>query len=283
MVHSSPAKALWNQRHALASSLPRLRRLIRAINHPGDFAPFQWGQVTAFALEFKPDLIVELGRGYGNSTCCFLEAASRLRPHNGCKVVSLCLEDFWRTETLPRLEAICPREWFGAGEILTADILAYDFARLAAPAGRVLVLWDAHGFEVAECVLGKLLPTIARKPHAVIMHDMVDTRYDGIGSADYGAASLWRGDHATTNFFILGNICSSVGQAISALDFTNRNRLPLYPAAESLHVELKPDAAKVAELRNLLGDFFSLSAYWFWFSANDAPGRLTFPRVRQAA
>jgi hypothetical protein len=57
--------------------------------------------------------------------------------------------------------------------------------------------------------------------------------------------------------------------------------MPLHAAAESLHKELKPDPARMTELQHLLGnDLFSLSAYWFWFSLNEASGPFTFPCVK---
>jgi hypothetical protein len=280
MLITSPGAALWNHRHTLAAASGRLRQLIEAVGKPGDFTLYQWGEVFAFTLEFRPDLILELGRGFGNSTCCFLEAASRLRPAVPCRMISLDLGHSWG-DTARRLRPRCGPEWFAAGDIRVQNILDVDFARETAGARRVLVLWDAHGFEVAGHVLGSLLPAIADRPHVVLMHDLSDTRYDGHFPPEYGEASLWHGESATWDFFRLGHVSSSVAQAISIVDFTTRNRLPLHSAGESLHHDLGSDPAKVAELRRLLGDdLFVLSAHWFWFSANEAPGPLTFPRVR---
>ncbi|MFQ5696580.1 MAG: hypothetical protein ACE5HB_11365, partial [Terriglobia bacterium] len=74
----SPGHALWNQRHAVASLLERFRGLSAAVDRPTTFSFPQWAQVAAYTLEFKPDLILELGRERGNSTCCFLEVANQL-------------------------------------------------------------------------------------------------------------------------------------------------------------------------------------------------------------
>jgi hypothetical protein len=278
---ASPAQALWNERATLPALAGRLRALIKAVDRPGDFAPFQWAQVAAFALGFRPDLIVELGRGLGNSTCCFLEVSARLRPAVPCRLLSLCLTDAWFQTTRPRLEPLCTPEWFAPGEILTTDILGYDFAEATRSSRRCLVLWDAHGFDVAECVLAKLLPAIADKPHAVMMHDMCDVHYDGVSSTAYNGARLWAGDNATHDFFMLGNVWSSVAQTISVVDFTTRNRIPLHATAEGLHQEFKGDPVKCAELQRLLGkDLFSLAADWFWFSVNEAAGKVSFPCPR---
>ena len=73
----TPAKALLAQRSFLLETKDEWLRLAEAVGRPTDLAPFQWGQLAAFALEFKPDLILELGRGVGNSTALFLEVAAR--------------------------------------------------------------------------------------------------------------------------------------------------------------------------------------------------------------
>src|SRR5918996_4862142 len=90
----TPAQAYWNQRHAIADRKDRILRLAEAVDWEQDLFPSQWAQLMSLALEFRPDLILELGRGSGNSTCAFVEAAHLLckdSPH----VVSLCLTDTW--------------------------------------------------------------------------------------------------------------------------------------------------------------------------------------------
>src|SRR5262249_60970035 len=90
----TPAQAYWEQRRALREADGRLVALEEAVNAPRDLSPNQWAQLLAFALEFRPTLILELGRGLGNSTCVFTEAANRL-PGGFCRVLSLCLTDYW--------------------------------------------------------------------------------------------------------------------------------------------------------------------------------------------
>jgi hypothetical protein len=43
-----------------------------------DFSNAQYLQVLALTLDFASDLVIEVGRGYGNTTCVTTEAASRL-------------------------------------------------------------------------------------------------------------------------------------------------------------------------------------------------------------
>ena len=74
-----PGRAYWNQRQVLLEARPRIEALVETIGENTDLTPFQWAQLLAYTLEFKPDLILELGRGAGNSTCVFTE-----RPPTGC-------------------------------------------------------------------------------------------------------------------------------------------------------------------------------------------------------
>jgi hypothetical protein len=273
-VAINPAgQAVWNQRHRLAATADRLRELMRAVGQTVDLSLNQWVQLTAFALDFRPDLIIELGRERGNSTCCFLEAAELLRPEQDCRVVSLCLTDYWAKETRPRLERVCSHAWFARGEILRQNLLKYDFAAAIGRSRRVLLFWDAHGFDIAECVLGRVLPVLADRHSAVMLHDMSDLRYDGAPPASYGPQGIWKGARDNHGTFWLGHINSHVAQAVSVVDFTTRNRIPLHSAGEEMHREFASDAGKAAEMARLLGDeMFRLPAHWFWFSLDEAPG-----------
>src|SRR5438552_17041740 len=68
----SPAQALWNQRERLAQMAAGIKELQAAVESPGEFSLYQWTQLTALVLEFKPDLVITLGRSIGNSTACCL-------------------------------------------------------------------------------------------------------------------------------------------------------------------------------------------------------------------
>src|SRR5262249_14451502 len=140
--------------------------------------------------------------------------------------------------------------------------------------------WDAHGFEVAECVLGGILPLVEDKPHVVAMHDLSDARYMPRWQDSYQGHRIWMGQSSsgTGARVRLGNIDSEVGQVVAIVDFCARTRLPLESADYSLHTEIGGDAARAEELRCLIGErHFSLEAHWFWFSLNERPGPFTFP------
>jgi hypothetical protein len=277
MMPSTPAQAYWNQRQTLAARRERILDLVRAVGQPVALAPYQWAQLIAYALEFQPDLLLELGRSYGNSTCALVEAANLLGAGR-CRVLSLCLADTWERETLPKVEQIVPADWFAPLRALREDIVTFDFRTALAEARRILIFWDAHGFEVAECVLGRLLPQIADRPHVVTLHDMSDARYSS-AMDQYGSTGLWKGERECAAYFRLGHICSHVAQAISVVDFTSRNKLSLESADHSYQTELASDSVKLSEMRKVLGDeLFSLQGHWFWFTLNEHSGPFTFPR-----
>ncbi len=272
----SPAQALWSHREKLAAMQTRIQELYKAVDSPGEMSLYQWAQFTATVLEFQPDLIIELGRRAGNSTACFLEAAYQLGGGQ-CKVVSLCLDSTWRQFTSERLKKVVSKGWFLPGQIVEENILTFDFQAALAGSKRCLVFWDAHGFEVAECVLGALLPLLLPRQHLVLMHDLSDLRYSS-PDPNYGTTGLWKGENAEQPALWLGWIFSRVAQSISILDFTTRNNIPLYSADESIHEELSSVPAKASALQALLGaDMASMQSHWFWFTLNGAPQSLTFP------
>ncbi|PWT80893.1 MAG: hypothetical protein C5B44_04660 [Acidobacteria bacterium] len=273
----TPSRAYWNHRHALAEFRPRAEQLQQAVDRIGDLLPFQWAQLFVMALEFKPDLILELGRGVGNSTCVFTEAANRL---GSCSVISMDLGDSWEKITVPKIRKIVPADWFQPLQALRANILTFDFGTVFKNVSRVLIFWDAHGFDIAECVLGRILPAIEHLSHLVIMHDLCDARYiPETISLSYKDYYLWKGSNAELKFVRLGHVVSAVAQAISIIDFTSRNGLALHSADDDLHTDLANSERQTTELRALLGDdLFSLSAWWHWLSLNEKSGPYTFPK-----
>jgi dolichol-phosphate mannosyltransferase len=277
MPEFSPARAYWNQRSALAAARARILALRNAIDRASDLRPGQWAQLIAVAMEFKPDVILELGRGSGNSTVAFTEAVTRMG--GNARVVSICRSLDWGEYTLPRIRPTVTGDWLSRLQIVTGDILAFDFAQTLSGSKRVLLFWDAHGFDVAECVLGRIMPILAEKQHLVIMHDMSDSRYGQEEDFDYGRNGLWNGNSWLGPRVKIGNIDSAVEQSISAVDFTTRNHLTLDSADHSFHTELT--LAEQSEMRSLLDNLFELEAHWFHFSLNEHRGPYRFPRFRR--
>jgi cephalosporin hydroxylase len=158
---------------------------------PFDLPVENWSDLYELTLAFRPDLILELGRGYGNSTCVFTEAANTV----GCRVVSVGFdsEHAWETRSAPRLEDIVDADWFAPLTVLQEDITTLDFHAQLAGSERILVFWDAHGADVAKAVLEGLLPRLPAE-NRVVVDDIWDTpsrpsRYEL--EAKYRAGPLW--------------------------------------------------------------------------------------------
>jgi hypothetical protein len=249
-----------------------------AVGNENAMRGFQFAQLIALSLEYRPDVILELGRGYGNSTCAFTEAANHMGDSK-CRVISLCLTAAWEPAPPPAIAAVVPPEWFAPLKTHRCDLLDFDYESALEGAKRVLIFWDAHGFDVAECVLGKILPLIADRDHLVVMHDLSDGRILGRPQREYGDKRLWRGNDWGGQLVWLGNVVSNVEQAVAVIDFTTRNRVDLRSADESIGAELAGDQSKIAEMRELLGDeLFFLRAHWFYFTLTGYKGPFTFPR-----
>jgi hypothetical protein len=285
------ARFYYDQRERIAKDAPILRRLIDAVGSPGDLGDAQWAQWYSVVLGFAPDLIVELGRGRGNSTAVFAQAARQLGigpSGKATKIVSLCVTGDWDADVAPAIAKIVDPDWFASVDARRIDILFVDYAQLLADHRRVLVLWDAHGFDIAELVLGEILPRLADREHLVLLHDISDNRYQAIPRS-YGGQPLWKGaawqkrTGAWESRINIGWMNSMQDQVIALADFAARNDLDIGSADHEYarFFEAHPDRGE--EMRRLLGgDLFSVAANWAFFSLAGKQGPFHFPRVSGA-
>jgi hypothetical protein len=276
---TSPARSLLKNQEIISDHISEIENLIRAVGRTGDLWPSQWIQLISFVYEFRPDFILELGRGHGNSTCAFNEVCQLIKPDH-CDVLSLCISDDWDKNTAPNLRKIVLPEWFNSLTTLNANILTFDFEKVLKNKKRIVVFWDAHGFDIAEVILGYILPLLKDRPNLIIMHDLSDARYIGDSVRNYGENRIWKGKNDWSGpTFRIGHISSCVEQAIAAVDFCSRNDLVLHSSDESYHTEI--NSHQMECLVNLLGEnYVSKSGHWFWFSLNEATAELTFPKIK---
>lgn len=271
------ARCYYEQRFRIAEDAGRLRQLIAAVNWPNDLGPAQWAQWYSVALGFAPDLIVELGRGFGNSTAAFAQAAWRL---GRTRVVSLCQTGDWTATVAPKIARVVERDWFRAVDARRADILSVDYARLIGEHRRVLLLWDAHGFEIADLVLGEILPRLVDREHLLLLHDISDNRYGRVPRA-YEGQALWRGQRGPEGRRVnIGLMNSMQDQVIALADFSARNDLEVgsadheYAQYFDAHPEHADEMARVAGQ-----DFFSRTADWAFLTLAGRQGPFHFPAI----
>ena len=275
-------RVMYNARDLIGTVAPRLRALIGAVGRPVDLTVSQAAHWFAFATDFRPDVIIELGRDEGNSTAAFTEVANQL----GNTVV----KSFCKTRGWPKKDAVAAvvggESWFKPLELYTADITQVDFLPHVRDARRVLLLWDAHGFGVSDAVLGRLLPMLAEKEHWVICHDISDNRVCDL-ERSYSGRPSWRGmgdyyDHmgapeerARVNLFWVNTI---VDQAIPILDFCWRNRIEFRSADYDYHQAAvsHPDVTRAIR-ETWPRDLFQECNHWAYFSLNESRGEKYFP------
>jgi hypothetical protein len=274
------ARYYYEERGRIKEDAAVLRQLIAAVGCPNDLGSPQWAQWYSVALGFAPDLIIELGRGYGNSTALFGQAASRL---GRTKVVSLCQSGEWASIVAPRIARVVDPGWFENVDARRADILSADYAGIIADHQRVLVLWDAHGFEIAELVLGEILPRLLDRQHLLLMHDISDNRY-AQAPRSYGGAPLWKGSSwqqrvgAWNSRVNIGWMNSIQDQVIALADFSARNDLEIGSADHEYASFFAGNPACDLEMRELLGnEFFDRIGHWAFLSLTGKAGPFHFP------
>ncbi len=274
------AQAIWDNRKRLAEALPELRAVRTALQSatggPRDFVQQQWLQLVSAVYAFKPDLIIELGRGYGNSTCAMAIAAKMLQPQP-CRILSLCLSNSFAEITRPRLDSdLGDGSLFAPLEALTCDISNYDFSDDVAGAKRIFVFWDAHGYDLAMGLLAGLFQLLQSKPHLALVHDMADLKYVDQECRRYGSDASWLKFGSAPPKYILGDVGSQYEEGIALVDFLGRNRIPFRSAESSYFTGLTD--AQTKELTQLFGTDFSRFGFWYSFSLNERGEEpLTFP------
>ena len=285
------ARHYYEQRHRIHEDAAVLRALIGAVGWPNDLTPAQWTQWYSLVLGFAPDLIIELGRGYGNSTALFAQAAWRLRRMKAAwrlgrmKIVSLCLTGEWASIAAPRIAKLVDPAWFASVDARRTDILSADYGEIIANHQRVLVLWDAHGFEIAELVLGDILPRLADRQHLLLLHDISDNRYASV-QRSYGSQPLWKGSRwqqqagAWNSRVNIGWMNSIQDQVIALADFSARNDVEIESADREYTEFFAAHSEYADEMRQLLGEeFFSSIGHWAFLSLTGKAGPFHFPAV----
>lgn len=271
---------LDNQKKVMREDLDVLVELLGIIGRPNDLTSSQALHWYCLALEYKPDLIIELGRAYGNSTCVFTQAAGRLKD---TIVKSFCRTREWEKDKKSKIARVVDKDWSLPLETYCCDITEVDFERHISAGKRVLLLWDAHGYEVAEHMLTHIIPLLQSREHLIICHDVTDNRVFEIPRS-YGGKSFWRGmedfeansdKRARVNLFWVNTI---VDQVIPILDFCWRNNIEFHSADYEMY-EIKKSYPEIIERirQEIPVEHFSEVNHWAYFTLNEAEAPYYFP------
>lgn len=267
----------------LSDSLPQvvarraiLERILQLVDEPTNLTLLQAFQLYAIAREFKPDLIVEVGRGQGNSTCIFAQA---LVDASHGRLISFDLERLWHDRTVPRLQGSELASLLTGIDARVENVRSVDFAAIVGDSQKVLVFWDAHGWAAADGVLCRLLPAVAERQHLIVCHDASDSRYVRVDRS-YDGKMFWRGNElkGQSARYTIGWVNTREPQFLALHDFLWRNDCLLHSADEDLHVFRQNQSNLQTEIEEALGrECFAAGCHWVYFSLKEARAPLTFP------
>lgn len=132
---------------------------------PNDLSLEQWHRLYERAIASRAALLIEVGRGHGNSTVVLTEAAHVL----GVPVISVSNDKppAFKRGTWPKLRRVVGRRWRKPLKLIQGDV--QDF--LPPPCERGFLFWDAHGPEVAEAMLNRVIPSLPAGS-TVVVHDV---------------------------------------------------------------------------------------------------------------
>ncbi len=203
--------------------------------------------------------------GAGNSTTVFTDCANAI---GKCKVVSVGYDSdqMWKNITSKNLKRIVGAEWGKPLEVLHADIMDTDFTSYVAPADRVLLFWDAHGYELAFYILRHILSLLEPKEHQIVVHDITDVRYTQSTRAYIREDGLpvCYADYLTCPF----------DELYPLFDFLSRNRIRIQTADHSIFNNLKKESAHWNEVSSLFLDAYGSdsplqSGHMVYFNLSD--------------
>ena len=246
----------------LLAAAPRLLAMREAIEAEDSLSVWQVFQLHAAVLLFRPDLVIELGRAWGNSTAAIHDAAVAV----GARMVSVGFdsERGWSTRTAPRFleRGLVDEAWFEGLTIVEQDIRTVDFGPYLRDAKRVFLWWDAHGDDLGWFILGVLLPAVQGKVNVVCVHDIADSRYEEQGRAysdSDGRPSYWQ-----------GYLVSPFEEIVPLFDFVSRNGIVLQTAVASIGELRGRDPAEWNTLEERFATLPEPAPHrgggWVWFS-----------------
>jgi hypothetical protein len=281
------AQAIEQQKDSVAADLDLMAELFRRVNCPTSFSFRQWCHFSAMIREFRPDVVLEIGRGLGGSTTAMTQTVQRLER---TRVKSWCITDLWAKETVPRIKDLVSPGWFDRLDAYVADVHNVDFTEHVRNASRVFFFWDSFHHRVNERVMTHLLPLLAEKTHVVVVHDISDNRYTGEAAKSYDGKGYYRNEDDYYAFpeqtarQNIGWVNTVTNGAAPILDFCYRNNIELHSADHELYEEIMRDEAKLTGIRARLTAPIKLPEAAFapphdfaYFTLNEARGPYRFP------
>jgi hypothetical protein len=161
-------EAIENNIDALENLASELGAVLQLIDDPRNLTSRQALCLAALCFDRRPEVVLDLCTGRGNSAAVFSVAGRTLENlGHDLTVHTFDTQNRWDAETSPKLDASITKRVVPH----VGDLTEFDFFPILEPAGSVLVFWDAHGFAVADTVLARIMPLLAERPHVVVCHE----------------------------------------------------------------------------------------------------------------
>lgn len=231
--------AIENNIDALETIAGDLHATLELIGDAQNLSVRQALCLAALCLDRRPDVVLDLGTGRGNSAAVFSVVGQVLGEiGHELAVHTFDVHDQWNAETsqllgTPMAKRVVPH---------VGDLTEFDFYPVLEPSRSVLVFWDAHGFAVADTVLTRILPLLVERRHVVVCHDISDNRFHPERKS-YGSLPFWRGmdyfyNKRDTSAINIGWLCGIVDQMLPLTDFCYRNDIEIQSFDYSIQREL---------------------------------------------
>lgn len=255
----------WASNQFAVNSISNTKSMIDDFNalhiDSKQFPDWQCYQYAAFAKAFNADCIIQFGRWSGETLKSLITGMEHSGNSSSCKIWSYCKSDaeVWENVDNERLKVF---KHFPGKE---------DLARILKEHDRVLVFWADDTVIAGDLILSTILPMLAGREHAVILHAVSDGRFKTI--PEYSMNS--------TDMYVSGNLWSSRNDLPRIVDFIDRNRLQLLSPERAFKRIIESDIQLSTKLKNTLGHLYSISAGWHWFTLNGHATPIMFPYEKE--
>ena len=145
-------------------------KIYDCIDSKNDWSIIEFILLYGMTSDFKPDCILELGRGKGNSLYTISLSIDDLE-YSPKSVISISLE---KECVIRRINAAVGRDTsYKLNQSITIrakDFLKWDYSILQ-QRDNILIFYDIHGAKPMQHFIAKIIPLLQQKRHMVIFHD----------------------------------------------------------------------------------------------------------------
>jgi hypothetical protein len=151
------------------AAVERLRPLYRMMDFPEEMPFSDWLMLYSLTLQHGPRRVVEIGRGFGSSTCVFAEAAHAL----GASFVSYDLEHGQWAATLPKVVRMMGKGWLPREGLAGVDFMLVHPKQVVPGGERTLLFLAPHDRDHASHIVTHIFPRLGPED-LIIVRNVTD-------------------------------------------------------------------------------------------------------------